>query len=178
MPLAGASGYAGEVGHLLVDSNGHRCRCGNDGCWETKVGENELLVLAGRLPGGGPEAVAEVISAAAAGEARATEALDQVADWTGVGLRAVINLFNPEMIVLGGHLAQVFEAREQRINDVLDRWSLMTPRSEVAIRAAQLRGDAPLIGAAELAFTPLLANPGAVRPTEPEAHTPGPVAAG
>ncbi len=158
--LDGANGYAGEIGHLLVDGAGARCRCGNDGCWETKVGENELLARAGRLPGGGPEGVAEVIEAAAAGEARATAALDEVADWTGVGLRAVINLFNPEVIVLGGHLAQVFGAREQRINAVLDRWTLMTPRADVVICAAGLGGDAPLVGAAELAFASLLANPG------------------
>lgn len=70
------------------------------------------------------------------------------------------------MIVLGGHLAEVFGAREQRINEVLDRWTLMTPRSEVLITASPLHGDAPLVGAAELAFTPLLANPASVRPAE------------
>jgi predicted NBD/HSP70 family sugar kinase len=162
VPLTGASGYAGEVGHLLVDSDGPRCRCGNSGCWEMKVGENELLRHAGRLPGGGPDGVAEVIVAAAAGEQRAAEALDDVADWIGVGLRAVINLFNPEIIVLGGSLAQVWRAREERVNAVLDRWTLMSPRSEVIISDAQLGADSPLVGAAELAFEPLLANPTAV----------------
>src|SRR4029078_11360247 len=67
-PLTGANGYAGEVGHMQVDSEGPVCRCGAVGCWETKVGENVLLRLAGRLPGGGPPAVAEVIAAAQAGE--------------------------------------------------------------------------------------------------------------
>lgn len=162
VPLTGASGYAGEVGHLQVDSGGARCRCGNTGCWETKVGENELLVRAGRLPGGGPEGVAEVIAAAEGGEARAAAALDDVAEWVGVGLRAVINLFNPEIIVLGGHLAPVFVARETEINDVLDRWMLMSPRGEVLVRPSQLQPDAPLVGAAELAFMPLLSNPTAV----------------
>src|SRR3954451_3600392 len=51
-PLSGARGYAGEVGHMQVDSEGPVCRCGAVGCWETKVGENVLLRLAGRLPGG------------------------------------------------------------------------------------------------------------------------------
>ncbi len=162
VPLTGASGYAGEVGHLQVDSSGALCRCGNTGCWETKVGENEVLVKAGRLPGGGPEGVAEVIAAAEGGEARAAAALDDVAEWVGVGLRAVINLFNPEIIVLGGHLASVFVAREDRINDVLDRWMLMSPRGEVLVRPSQLQPDAPLVGAAELAFMPLLSNPTAV----------------
>ena len=68
--MRGADGYAGEVGHIQVDSNGERCRCGAIGCWETKVGENHLLSLAGRLPGGGAGAVDEVIAAAEAGDRR------------------------------------------------------------------------------------------------------------
>jgi predicted NBD/HSP70 family sugar kinase len=157
--LSGAHGYAGEIGHILVDGNGPRCRCGNIGCWEMKVGENQLLTRAGRLPGGGPVGVTEVIEAAAAGETRARDAVNDVADWIGVGLRAVINLFNPEIIVLGGSLAQVWEAQRDRIDGVLDRWSLMSPRSEVIVRAAQFGQDSPLIGAAELALEPVLTNP-------------------
>lgn len=157
--LSGAHGYAGEIGHILVDGNGPRCRCGNIGCWEMKVGENQLLTRAGRLPGGGPVGVAEVIEAAAAGEARARDAVNDVADWIGVGLRAVINLFNPEIIVLGGSLAQIWEAQRARIDSVLDRWSLMSPRSEVIVRSSQFGQDSPLLGAAELAFGPVLTNP-------------------
>jgi predicted NBD/HSP70 family sugar kinase len=157
--LAGAHGYAGEIGHILVDVNGPRCRCGNIGCWEMKVGENQLLTRAGRLPGGGPVGVTEVIEAAVAGEPRARDAVNDVADWIGVGLRAVINLFNPEIIVLGGSLAQVWEAQRDRIDGVLDRWSLMSPRSEVIVRASQFGQDSPLIGAAELALEPVLTNP-------------------
>lgn len=157
--LSGAHGYAGEIGHILVDGNGPRCRCGNIGCWEMKVGENQLLTRAGRLPGGGPAGVVEVIEAARGGEARARDAVTDVADWIGVGLRAVINLFNPEVIVLGGALAQVWEDQRDRIDAVLDRWSLMSPRGDVIIRASQFGQDSPLLGAAELAFAPVLANP-------------------
>lgn len=162
--LSGAHGYAGEIGHILVDGNGPRCRCGNIGCWEMKVGENQLLTRAGRLPGGGPVGVAEVIEAAAAGEARARDAVNDVADWIGVGLRAVINLFNPEIIVLGGSLAQIWEAQRARIDSVLDRWSLMSPRSEVIVRSSQFGQDSPLLGAAELAFGPVLTNPMSLDP--------------
>ncbi len=161
-PLAGATGYAGEVGHMQVDSQGPVCRCGAVGCWETKVGENVLLQHAGRLPGGGPEAVAEVIAAAQAGEERAAAAVADVADWCGVGIRAIVNLFNPEVIVLGGCLAQVWRAAGDRVNAAMMRSTLMAPRDEVVIRAAQLEDDSPLIGAAELAFAPVLEYPQAV----------------
>ncbi|MBF4763353.1 ROK family transcriptional regulator [Nocardioides islandensis] len=163
VPLSGARGYAGEVGHLLVDGAATEpCRCGNVGCWETKAGENHLLVAAGRLPGGGPDGVAEVIAAAAAGDQRATEALEQVAEWIGVGLRAVINIFDPEIIVLGGSLAALWRSRQAVIESVVDRWTLMTPRRDVLIRSSAFGLDSPWRGAAELVFAPLLADPAGV----------------
>jgi predicted NBD/HSP70 family sugar kinase len=163
VPLTGARGYAGEVGHLLVDgSSTVQCRCGNIGCWETKVGENQLLVRAGRLPGGGPEGVAEVIAAADAGDERAIEALDEVGQWIGVGLRAVINVFNPEIIVLGGSTAALWQARQDVVDKTLDRWTLMSPRSDVIIRASAFGLDSPWRGAAELVFAPVLADPASV----------------
>jgi predicted NBD/HSP70 family sugar kinase len=161
-PLTGASGYAGEIGHLQVDSSGPTCRCGNTGCWEMKIGENQILRLAGRLPGGGPQAVAEVIEAAHHGDARSRAAVEEVAHWSGVGMRAVINLFNPEMIVLGGCLAQVWEAAGERVNEALERTTLISRRSDVTIRSGDFGMDAPLIGAAELAFAPLLQDPQSV----------------
>jgi predicted NBD/HSP70 family sugar kinase len=161
-PLTGASGYAGEVGHMQVDSEGPVCRCGAVGCWETKVGENVLLRLAGRLPGGGPPAVAEVIAAAQAGEPRAGEAVAEVADWCGIGIRAIVNMFNPEIVVLGGCLAQVWRAAEDRVDEALRRSTMMSPREDVVIRPSALDDDSPLIGAAELAFAPVLDHPQAV----------------
>jgi predicted NBD/HSP70 family sugar kinase len=158
-PLRGAIGFAGEVGHIMVDSAGERCRCGAIGCLETKVGENQLLAAAGRLPGGGPPAVAEVIKAADAGDTRAGAAVDAAAHWLGVGLRPVFALFNPEMVVLGGLLSQVWIARQQIVLDGLDPTNLISARDLLDIRASALGDDASLLGAAELAFTPLLADP-------------------
>ena len=158
--LAGALGYAGEVGHLLVDgSSTQQCRCGNVGCWETKVGENHLLEAAGMLPGGGPRAVAEVVEAANQGQRRAAEAVAHCAFWTGVGLGAIINTLNPAVIVLGGLLAAIWEERPEAVTASIDSVALKAPRAQVTISAAGLGADSVLIGAAELAFAPLLADP-------------------
>ncbi len=157
--MRGANGYAGEIGHLQVDSNGERCRCGATGCWETKVGENHLLTLAGRLEGGGASAVDEVIAAADGGDARSTAAVDSVAEWIGFGMRAVVNVFNPSMIVLAGVLAQVWRAREQMVRDALGHGMVIAPLDGLRIVASQLGEDVSLLGAAELAFAPLLADP-------------------
>jgi len=162
--LAGASGYAGEVGHLQVDAGGAECSCGAQGCWELKVGENRLLTLAGRAPGSGPDGVAEVIAAAEAGEATAQEAVAEVAAWTGVGLRSLINVFNPEVIVVGGTLAQLWPSIGDRVEAILSRRALMAPRADVAVLPATLGRDSSLIGAAELAFEAVLEDPQSVGP--------------
>ena len=161
-PLTGARGYAGEIGHLSLDPEGAACRCGNAGCLETKISENRLLTLAGRLPGGGPEAVAEVVGAAAAGEERAAEALDDIVGWLALGLRAVINIFNPEMVVLGDSLALIWQARGSEISAGLGELALISSLDHVEIVASRFGHDAPLVGAAELAFTGLLADPAGV----------------
>ncbi len=159
MPLRGSDGYAGEIGHLLVDSNGAACRCGARGCWETRVGENHLLEAAGWLPGGGPTAVAQVIAAASSGDGRSSRALADLARWTGIGLRALVNLFNPEVIVLGGVLAQVWKARKEQVLDSLSAGGPAVLREDLRVVPAGLGDDSALIGAAELAFEPLLADP-------------------
>src|SRR5204862_4683324 len=118
-----------------------------------------LLSLAGRLTGGGPEAVEEVIAAAQGGEQRATEALQDMEKWIAVGLRAVINIFNPEMVVLGDSLALIWRAHSVQIEERLSELPLISPRGNVSIVASCFGKDAPLVGAAELAFTSLLADP-------------------
>jgi predicted NBD/HSP70 family sugar kinase len=161
-PLTGARGFAGEVGHLLVAPDGEPCRCGNAGCWETKISENRLLTLAGRLPGGGPEAVQEVFGFAAGGEQRASQALDDIANWIAVGLRAVINIFNPEMIVFGDSLALIWQARATQIDARLSELPMISPIDHLSIVTSKFGQDAPLVGAAELAFTGILADPASI----------------
>ncbi|MFL6100075.1 MAG: ROK family protein [Actinomycetales bacterium] len=159
LPLRGSGGYAGEIGHLLVESDGAQCRCGALGCWETRVGENHLLAAAGRLPGGGPPAVAQVIAASSAGDARASTALDEVGHWTGIGLRAIVNIFNPEAIVLGGVLGQVWLARQRVVTASMSSRGPEALLEQVRVMPAGLGEDSSLIGAAELAFERLLADP-------------------
>jgi predicted NBD/HSP70 family sugar kinase len=158
-PLGGAEGYSGEVGHLTVDPDGLECPCGSRGCWETKIGANRLLAAAGRLTGGGPAAVDEVVQAAAHGDDRAGAALDDAAYWLGFGLRALARLLNPEVIVLGGTLGQVLEARRSRVLETLHEHHGIDFGQHVSVREGALGSDGPMLGAAEIALAPLLADP-------------------
>ena len=165
LPLTGVAGYAGEVGHMPINPNGTACRCGSIGCWETEVGEAALLRLAGRPTGGGGAEVDAVLREADAGSPAALSALDHVGRWLGIGLAGLINIFDPELIVLGGTFGRIHPFIADVLEAELDRRALAGPRRLVRIVPAILGADAPLLGAAELAFEPLLADPAAWLPT-------------
>jgi predicted NBD/HSP70 family sugar kinase len=113
--------------------------------------------------------VAEVIAAADSGDERAAASLEEVAEWTGVGLRAVVNVFNPEMIVLGGVLAHAWAARPRLVEGALSSGGLVCRLDRVTLCAGALGDDSPLLGAAELAFAPLLADPLGTTGSQPAA---------
>lgn len=159
--LVGAAGYAGEIGHMIVNPDGALCGCGSFGCWETEIGEGAMLLRAGRSPSGGREGVDELIAAAEAGERRALESLAHVARWLGVGLATLINVLNPTRVVLGGVLARIHPLIAEDLDDVLDRRALRASRELVQVAPGALGADGPLLGAAELAFEPMLADPAA-----------------
>jgi len=158
-PLLGAAGYAGEVGHIPVNPNGTACRCGSVGCWETEVGEGALLRRAGHPPGGGPDAVEAVIAEARDGSPAALSAFDDVGHWLGIGLAGLINILNPRLVLLGGRFGRIHPFVATTLEGELDRRVLPAPRRLVRVVPTALGVDAPLLGAAELAFEPLLTDP-------------------
>ena len=158
-PLFGAAGYAGEIGHILVNPQGGRCDCGSIGCWETEIGERAMLTRAGRRADGGREAVSEVIASAHDGELRAVAAMEHMGAWLGVGLAGLVNVFNPTLVVLGGLFERIHPLVADRINQVLDERALRASRELVSVVPASLGVDAPVLGAAERALEPFLADP-------------------
>jgi predicted NBD/HSP70 family sugar kinase len=160
-PVVGAAGYAGEIGHLPVNPQGAQCGCGSYGCWETEIGERALLVRAGRPATGGREAVVRLLEAAAVGEPEALAGLAHVGDWLGIGLAGLINTLNPSLVVLGGLFEPIHPFVATRLTDVLERRALPASRELVTIVPSTLGVDGPLLGAAEHAFEPMLADPAA-----------------
>jgi predicted NBD/HSP70 family sugar kinase len=158
-PLVGAAGYAGEIGHLPVNPGGARCGCGAVGCWETEIGERALLLRAGRPVDGGRAAVEDVIAAAARGDADALAAMEQLGDWLGLGVAALVNILNPTLVVLGGLFERIHRFMAPSIERALEEHALAASRELVSVVPGQLGSDAPVLGAAELALEPLLADP-------------------
>ena len=92
----GANGFAGEIGHMVVQRDGDECVCGRRGCWERYASGSALKMLSGGISG------EEVFAAAVAGDAKALEVVDAYAQWIAVGLASLTNICDPEIIVLGG----------------------------------------------------------------------------
>jgi predicted NBD/HSP70 family sugar kinase len=157
--LGGRNGFAGEVGHLPVNPAGTPCRCGSVGCWETEVGEEALLRRAGRSSTERRGAVDALLRDASDGDRRVLAALDEHGRWVGVGLSGLVNVFNPDRIVLGGLFARLHPFFSERVTWELDRRCLLATRTGVEVVPAALGVDSALIGAAELAFERLLADP-------------------
>jgi predicted NBD/HSP70 family sugar kinase len=158
-PLDGLAGYGGEIGHLPVNPGGSPCRCGSIGCWETEVGEGALLSLAGLSPDAGRRGIDLVLREAQDGNQVAVAALEHVGRWLAVGLAALVNILNPQLIVLGSMHGRIYPAIRHTVEAGLSARALPAPRAVVRIVPATLGADAPLIGAAELALEPILVDP-------------------
>jgi predicted NBD/HSP70 family sugar kinase len=157
-PLTGYGGHSGEIGHMVVNPTGRPCGCGSRGCWETEIGEYALVRAAGR-DGTGRSAVLAVVDAASRGDAMAQAALRQVGDWLGFGVANLVNIFNPELVIFGGTLRDIYLSAAAQVRGRLTRMALVASREHVRLRTPNLGDDAGLLGAADLAFEPLLADP-------------------
>jgi predicted NBD/HSP70 family sugar kinase len=164
-PVAGHGGYGGEVGHIVVNPNGRPCSCGSRGCWETEIGEHALLRAADRV-GTGREGILAIVDAAQRGDAGAQSAVREVGEWLGFGVANLVNIFNPDTVLFGGTLRDVYLAAAAQVRSRINRNALPACREHLRLRTPELGDDAPLIGAAELAFQGVLADPLASEPDQ------------
>jgi glucokinase len=162
----GASGFAGEIGHMVVDPNGPRCPCGRRGCWErfasgsglgrlgreaAHAGEAARVV---ELAGGDPEAVRgeHVTRAAAEGDPGAVTVMSRFGWWLALGLANLANVFDPECFVLGGGLVEAGEVLLRPVREAFaDLVEAPSHRPPIDIVAASLGERAGAVGAALLA---------------------------
>ena len=106
--------------------------------------------------------MARVLEAADAGDETARRAIADVGRWTGIGLASLVNVLNPEVVVLGGLLARLHPRIEGVIDRELRHRATTALREGLNVRPARFGADAPLLGAAELALEPILADPGSL----------------
>jgi len=161
----GTSGAAGEIGHMTIDTNGPKCSCGNIGCLEMlasgkalareaiqRIQHGEKSLLTNIVNGKIENITAHDVSGAAGkGDAVAIASINRIAGYLGIGLVNLVNIFNPEMIVIGGGVAKLGELLLAPARKVVEERAFPLQASAVKIVPAQLGDDSGIIGAAVFA---------------------------
>ncbi|MFI6686418.1 ROK family protein [Streptomyces sp. NPDC050485] len=160
--LRGAHGFAGEIGHTVIDPQGPACRCGSRGCLEQYAGQRALLRAAEIDESTGAHGVAHLVRRAENADAQAVAAIEQAGLMLGRVLSGAVNLLDPDAVVLGGIYRDLMPWLAPSAERVLSGrvvsglWSQDSGR----LRASSLSGDAAR-GAAALVVRDVLADPAA-----------------
>ncbi len=145
----GARGFAGELGHVTVNPGGEICRCGSRGCLETEVSSQKIVSRYKHFKGSEEDLAAEEIAGRAAnGDPVALQTFSQVGSYLGIGLSTIINLLNPEKIVLGGGVMESGESLLPVALEEAKRRSFAASYDCCRIEQAQLGNKAGFTGAA------------------------------
>jgi N-acetylglucosamine repressor len=162
----GKSGYSGEFGHLPIVDNGILCTCGKQGCLETIVSATAIARIAkqgikdgkssliNELVGGDIDKIdiSVVIEAANRGDQFAISVFSEVGYWLGKGIVYLIQIFNPELIVLGGRLAEAKEFITAPIQQAIKTFSNRDISNDTEIKFSELGQKAGTLGAAAYAL--------------------------
>ncbi|MDR6804364.1 putative NBD/HSP70 family sugar kinase [Dyadobacter sp. BE34] len=156
----GKSGYAGEFGHMPVFQNEYICRCGKKGCLETeaagwalermfrdKVREGSSSLITTRIAEPDRITMDDIIEAAMADDVLAIELIAQLGDNIGRGIASLINVFNPELVILGGGLLATGDYIGLPIKTAINKYSLSLVNNDTRLVHSKLGEDAGLLGA-------------------------------
>jgi len=164
--VRGRHNIAGELAHMPLSLDGPRCSCGAAGCWEAHISNLATLTrYFGRPPragdAGGHRAftIDDLIARARGGDGKASAALQATARYLGLGLGAIVNILNPDCIVIGGEITAAWEAIEDAVRAAIGERAL-TPAAALADLVVVRAEDHPrLRGAAMLVSAPAFAAP-------------------
>lgn len=159
VPLTGSRGYGGELGHTVVNPDGLACHCGRTGCLETEVTRRGLLAALG-LDDDSAESLGGALAAAvAAGDPQVGAEVERQVGWLVQALADAVTVLDPEVVVLGGFLADLAAASGTALRDRVKRAGFASLGMGVEVVPARLGPDLWAVGAAELVFADLLADP-------------------
>lgn len=139
----GSSFTAGEVGHVTVVKDGPRCNCGNRGCLEALVGNRRIIAKGGMSP-------QELEAQAKRGNKKAIRIWQEAGEYIGIVLAGIVNVLNPELIVIGGGIAKAGDLIMKPIRNAIKKRAVPIARDIVKIKFSKLGDDAGVLGAAAL----------------------------
>lgn len=164
--FTGQNGSAMEVGHMSIDPNGKLCQCGNTGCWERYASATALIELVEPMLKkrnctsslkekikSEPLTAQLIFEEARNNDECAMEAVSQIAHYLGYGIVNLVNIFNPEAIILGGGLSHGHKQLIPVIKEIVDQRALPGLKENLKIMPIKDQELIPALGAARLAIT-------------------------
>lgn len=148
----GAEGLAGELGHVLVDADGPVCRCGNRGCLETVAGTDALAELLRRSHGDGLDG-RSIVRMAREGDLGCQRVIADAGRAIGKAAAMLVNVLNPELLIVGGDLAEAGELLLDGVRESLLRSALPTAAQAATVVAGSLGDRAEVLGAIALVLS-------------------------
>ena len=153
----GATGLAGEIGHIVIDTQGPACPCGQRGCLEAMAsgwaigrhGQEMGFTRDQQIPD-----AAVVFAAVASGNQKAREVIVQASEALGRGIAMAVNLLDPGLVVIGGGVAKAGETLLQPVRDAVARWAMEPIGSRVRIIGAELDNQSGVLGGVALITSP------------------------
>lgn len=163
----GATGVAGEIGHLAIDPHGGPCVCGLRGCLATLVGTPALIARAQELLdqdgkgalAGLPLTVEAIEDAALVGDPLALQVVCEAAEYLGIAVAGLLNVMNPSLVILGGGLSRLGELLLEPLRETVRRRTLVSSLAAAQVRTSELGTQSIAVGAATLVLEAALADP-------------------
>ncbi|MDQ3378218.1 MAG: ROK family protein [Actinomycetota bacterium] len=164
--MRGAQGAGGELGHVTIQATGPRCGCGNHGCLESLASGTAITRRAREVAAKKPNSALgklaserkligeDVTNLAHKGDEAALAVLEETGLWLGIGLAGFVNIFNPEVIAIGGGAAKAGDLILDRARKEMHLRARSPSRDLVEIKEATLGAKSGVIGAAALARDP------------------------
>ncbi|WP_156758786.1 ROK family transcriptional regulator [Microbacterium karelineae] len=159
--LRGTSGFAGELGHTVIDPRGARCPCGRRGCLSAEVNPGPLLKLLGRRKLDEDELDIEL---GVARDPAIRAELERQVDLLSLALTNFVNAFAPEAVILSGYLGVLLATSRERLSDAVRIDPVGAEGRQVRLERAHMRSRLMQLAPAEMAFAPLLLDPIALAP--------------
>jgi glucokinase-like ROK family protein len=154
----GSSGFSGEIGHMSIQHDGKQCRCGNAGCWEMYASENALYEAARAVISGNKIDMETLLTLAEAEDPTVVKLFERLGHFLGVGVVNIINGFNPELIIVGGRLAEAGQWLRPTMLQSMNARSLPYPRERLQVEFSQLGSRSAVLGACSFAITKFFAS--------------------
>lgn len=147
---SGNNGFSGELGHMTIEVNGTKCSCGNQGCWELYASEKSLLLDAKRFDLQNTEdfSLETIIDRANSGESDSIHLFEKTGKYLGVGINNIINIFNPEQVIIGNRMAEAEKWIRKPLIDWIKNQTLWFSQKDLKVDFSNLLTHSTALGVA------------------------------